>query len=513
MKLRMLVGVLVLAFTPAAAAGAADAPLPSAGGLAELTGQQSCGVPAGTVDAAGAPQVACQTLAPLVAPGPTVASADGRFVYVAGGTDAATIFGHGAGYGGLLVLSRDPATGALGRVQCLSNDTSDGAGVVACDPITAAVDPAALAISPDGTALAMVASGSGSLTLFRRDAQSGTLSEVGCAQETVPYNGRCKSAPSLEGVTAVAFSPDGKDIYAASTFRSAIVQLRADEDGSLTRRCISADSTSGSCARAPQLTGPVSLHVSPDGRFVYALTLRGVTWLARDADTGVLSPGGCVVPATGEACGSGRTGATDGVTGYFSAPQVAVSPGAETWLVGTGYAGEATLTVLRRSAQDGSLQRAGCLTQTPYEEPTDEELLDEEPLDEGDPDTASRSVAPRQAAPCAQTPVLPAGGAMVALADGRFVVTGYGAAAAITVGADGTPRADGCLAVDDNRCAATTLSGTATGAAALPGGGAVLVSFGVSQLTSAPTATARAVGTRVRLALTCPATGGSCSAT
>lgn len=510
MRLRKLVvATLTIACLPVAGAAAQTAPLPSAGGLAELTDPSACALPPNSLDENGVAQTGCRTLTPLLGPSVVTASADGRFLYVAGGTDATSIFGHGNGYGGLLVLARDPASGALTRVQCLSSDESDGAGAGGCDPLTAGVDITDVALSADGTAVAVVASGSGALTLLSRDPATGRLTEVGCAQESVPYGGKCYSAPSLEGVSSVVFSPDGKDVYAASPFRSAVLQLRVADDGTLTRHCLSSDGSAGSCGRAPQLVGPGTLRMSGDGKTLYALTATGAAWLTRDTTTGALSQGGCLVPETGAPCGTGHGTASRDVA-PTTGRGLDVSPDGNTMLVTAGYYDTAQLTTLHR-ADDGSLAKVACLTQTPYEEPDDtgddntgdDGDTSEDAVDTSDDAADTRSASVRQAPACAQAPVVPVGGAVAALSDGRFLVTGYGVAAVIAAGADGTLREDGCLATDDNRCVATKLAGTAAGATGLPGGGAVLVGGSISQLTAAPMATARAVGRSVRVRLSC----------
>jgi hypothetical protein len=514
MRLRKLVLlVLVLGCVPAVTAQAQTpppAPLPSAGGLAELSDPATCAIAPGAVDEEGNALGGCQTLAPLLGAQAVTASPDGRFVYVAGGSDAFTVFGHGGGYGGLTVLSRDPASGALARIQCLSSDGTDGATSGGCDPLTAAVDIVGLTMSPDGTAVVAAASGSGSITLLSRDVTTGRLTEVACAQESVPYGGRCLGAPSLEGVGSVAFSPDGKDIYAASAYHSAILQLRLAEDGTLVKKCVSADGSSGSCARVPQLVNPGTLQPSPDGRFVYSLTALGITWLTRDATTGALASGGCVVPATGAACGAGRGAETSSWTG--DGQRLVMSAAGDTFLSTAGYYESAQLTVLRRSAADGTLQRTGCLAPLPYQDEGDDEEEDDS-YDEDAADDDTRAAATRQAPPCAQAPVVPAGGAMTGLSDGRFLLSGYGVLAVVTVGADGVPREDGCMSTDDNRCVVTKRSGAATAAVATPGGGALLVGSGIAQLVAAPQATARAVGGRVQIRVACPAGSAGCGGT
>jgi len=160
----MLRRTLVLAFLliPAAAAQA-TAPM-NPGGWGRLAGS----APA-MVGAAGV------TVTP-----------DGGQVLVAGGTDAFTFYGHGEGFGGLTVLSRDAATGALTPLQCISSDGSDGAGNEACVPATALNGANAVAVSPDGVAVAVASTGAGSITMFARDAATGRLTEVACVQQSVP---------------------------------------------------------------------------------------------------------------------------------------------------------------------------------------------------------------------------------------------------------------------------------------------------------------------------------------
>ena len=81
-------------------------------------------------------------------------------------------------------------------------------------------------------------------------------------------------APFL-GSSALAMSPDGRNVYVASSRSNAIAVFRRDaRTGALTQRrgaagCISDGGASG-CARAIGLLGPNSVAVSPDGRNVYA---------------------------------------------------------------------------------------------------------------------------------------------------------------------------------------------------------------------------------------------------
>ena len=271
--------VLVLVSIPAAAAHA-TAPM-NPGGWGQLAGS----APA-MVGAAGA----------AVTP-------DGAQVLVAGGTDAFTFYGHGEGFGGLTVLSRDSATGSLTQLQCISSDGSDAAGNESCDPATALNGANAVAVSQDGVAVAVASTGAGSITVFARDAATGKLSEVACVQQSVPLNGRCRQAPTLDGVSALMFTPDGRDLLAIDPPHNALVDLHRDDAGVTRIQCFSASGTSGGCTRMPRLNGVDAIAASADGKQVYLRSAAGVLWLARDLDTGALTTGGCVNPAReGDAC-------------------------------------------------------------------------------------------------------------------------------------------------------------------------------------------------------------------
>ena len=122
-------------------------------------------------------------------------------------------------------------------------------------------------------------------------------------QQSVPLNGRCRQAPTLDGVSALTFTPDGRDVLAITPPHNALVDLHRDDEGVTQIRCFSATGTSGGCTRIPRLNGVDALATSSDGKQIYLRTGAGVLWLARDPATGALTPGGCVNPAReGDAC-------------------------------------------------------------------------------------------------------------------------------------------------------------------------------------------------------------------
>src|SRR4051794_25034599 len=82
------------------------------------------------------------------------------------------------------------------------------------------------------------------------------------AQPPAPLNGRCRQGPTLDGVSTLAFSPDGRDVLAITPPHDALVQLRRDDEGVTRIQCFSATGTSGGCTRIPRLNGVNALALS-----------------------------------------------------------------------------------------------------------------------------------------------------------------------------------------------------------------------------------------------------------
>ncbi|HEY5052584.1 MAG TPA: beta-propeller fold lactonase family protein, partial [Solirubrobacterales bacterium] len=146
-------------------------------------------------------------------------------------------------------------------------------------------------------------------------ARHGTLAQLpgsrGCLADSSKPSSGCGAARALEGPgpfmgsRAIAVSPDGKNVYVASSKSDAIaIFSRATKTGALTQPagsggCIAAKGAGG-CAKAIGLDGPNSVAISANGRNVYA-TSRGsnaITSFARNPKTGALRQ----LPPTAAGC-------------------------------------------------------------------------------------------------------------------------------------------------------------------------------------------------------------------
>lgn len=149
----------------------------------------------------------------------------------------------------------------------------------------------------------------------------------GCLVDRSAPKPRCGTARGLlgpgpfMGSRAIAVSPDGRNVYVASSRSNAVAVFRRNpKTGALGQPsgaagCVAAKGASG-CGKAIGLNGPNSVAVSANGRNVY-VTSRGsnaITAFRRDRSTGALHqlPGaaGCIsgLPLPGCAAGTALLG-------------------------------------------------------------------------------------------------------------------------------------------------------------------------------------------------------------
>ena len=194
---------------------------PTTGALTQLAGLKGCVSQTGTSGA-------CTKGRALAGAGGIAVSPDGDHVYAASmGSDAVAAF------------SRDPSTGALtqltGRSGCVSQTGSGGS----CTDGKALDRARSVAISPDGSSVYIAAEASDAVAVFSRNPTTGALAQRtgtgGCVSNT-GSSGACADGTALDGPRAVSVSPDGKNVYVASFWSSAVSIFARDlTTGSLTQ--------------------------------------------------------------------------------------------------------------------------------------------------------------------------------------------------------------------------------------------------------------------------------------
>jgi len=189
-------------------------------------------------------------------------SPDGGFFYAAAGNSDS-----------LLVFQRSPDNGRLIYVHSLT----DGVGGV--DGLD---NPSAVAITPDGDYLYAAGEYDDAVAIFRRDQANGRLTYANIAKDGVRY------VDGLDGACAVTVSPDGNHVYVAGHNDNAVAAFRREPASSaLTFLHVLKDGVGS----VDGLGGVRALAISPDGRHVYAASEddNAVAVFQRNPTNGVLS--------------------------------------------------------------------------------------------------------------------------------------------------------------------------------------------------------------------------------
>jgi DNA-binding beta-propeller fold protein YncE len=249
-------------------------------------------------------------------------SRDGRHVYVTADTP-----------GSVTAFSRDPDSGDLQPVMCVSENGSDGL----CTDGTALTGASSVTIAPDGRQVFVTAAAIGGVTAYARDPPTGRLTPQSCLLDQAPRGGSCRSAPALAGAAASAVSPDGKTLFVASAGDEALSLFARDAaTGALTasscfRHQVAPDeeasdedeegeeSAAGDCKPAMAIGQAREVVVTPDGRGVFVLGDEDyLARFGRDPGSGELTQTGCLEGEVSyEECSQAR--------GLFDARGMAVS--------------------------------------------------------------------------------------------------------------------------------------------------------------------------------------------
>ena len=277
----------------------------------------------------------------IEAPDALAISPDGQNIYAVDSNDA-----------DIAEFTRNSNTGSLSQLNgandCITeqNDgstdcgTTDGTDLFAVDTVT---------VSPDGanvyTGNVTSEGGPGGITEFTRNFD-GSLTELGCVQEQDDSN-ECgdDTAIGIGDVTSLAVSPDGGNVYAASSGTESIAEFGRSGDGSLSQLaspndCITEQGSEEGCGTTDGrgLSGAFGVTVSPDGASVYVASESddccdaAIAEFARASDGSLAqlaSPDNCI-DEQGEDCGN------DGGTS-LGGGELAISPdGSNVYVIGQG---------------------------------------------------------------------------------------------------------------------------------------------------------------------------------
>jgi 6-phosphogluconolactonase (cycloisomerase 2 family) len=242
--------------------------------------------------------------APIAEPTAAAISPDGRWLYLVSGSFHGSVVAR---------FSREPLSGALTYVDCLTGDTDPGpTGVLACTPIPGATrdgygsglnEPNGIVISPDGRHVYVTAGLDESLTTFARDPATGALAFAGCISSNEQAT-RCRHLSTgrwgLDGISSPLLSPDGRFLYAGASRAGTIDTFRIGAAGTPSfAGCLGGGGEERRCryGRGPvsALELPTGLTATADGRFLYATSgYNSVVVLRRNAASGALTAASCL---------------------------------------------------------------------------------------------------------------------------------------------------------------------------------------------------------------------------
>ena len=263
----MLLALGLLVFSTLLAIPASSRAAPPLGALSQLESPFNCASEEGYEQKVEA-FIGCGTLLPPEAMNETYeaqVSPDGKNVYSV------------AVLGALVEYSRGSADGALTPIGCVTSGTEPCASSHVTNSAPGMANPAAIALSRDGKNAYVVTKGGNAIVEFRRDAETGLLTEIGCIDEA---NTECGSheAKGIANPYEIVVSSDGENVYVTSFGKEAVAEFsREPATGLLTQlvspnNCISTLTTAEtSCGteKALGLEHVIGLVTTPDGKDLY----------------------------------------------------------------------------------------------------------------------------------------------------------------------------------------------------------------------------------------------------
>ncbi|HEX3174603.1 MAG TPA: hypothetical protein VHQ43_10370 [Solirubrobacterales bacterium] len=245
--------------------------------------------------------------APLSYPTATAISPDGRSLYVASGNFHGSVVARfvrdplsGAlAYAGCITGDLEAGPTGPGGCAALPTATREGFG-------SGLYESSGIAIAGDGRRVYVTAAGDGSVVSFDRDPASGALTFVRCISSNRRAAG-CTHTPGgdeiLEGIGAPLISPDGRYLYGAAG-RAATVDVFAlgGSQGIRFAGCVTGSDDRRPCRRGRHprgavqaLSNPTGIAATADGRFLYVTSTYGtIVALRRKQASGALEPLSCI---------------------------------------------------------------------------------------------------------------------------------------------------------------------------------------------------------------------------
>jgi 6-phosphogluconolactonase (cycloisomerase 2 family) len=267
---------------------------------------------------------------------------------------------------------------------CLHDPTFEPSVLAACPASATGLTGAdALAFSADGASVYVA--GEDSVVALARDRVTGALRPALTPSARACVSGEARagcavSDAALSGADAIATSPDGRFVYVGALNSASVLALALSPAGRLvplSRRTgaffgcvagepIDTDVRAPCAARVDALHGVTALAISPDGRYVYAVSgglgagEDSIVTLERDPASGGLRPlagqGGCVESLPGRGCRA--------LPGLEGASAIVISPDGRFVYVASQLSG--AVRAFARDRRTGALTplygRGGCIS-------------------------------------------------------------------------------------------------------------------------------------------------------
>lgn len=231
---------------------------PATGALTQLAGTAAC---IAEETAGCTPGIALKAVEGLAISG------DGSSVYAATALSNAVV-----------TLARNPTTGALAQASdglgCIVESALAG-----CTLGRELGGANAVAVSPNGNGVYVTSLFSNSVTSFNRNGSTGALTQLEGTGGCLIYlrSAGCSFGRALIAPEGLALSPDGKNVYVAAFKTGAIAVLNRGKAGSVAQKpgtagCLA--SRSPDCTPARALKGVSSIALSPNGRNLYSTSFE-----------------------------------------------------------------------------------------------------------------------------------------------------------------------------------------------------------------------------------------------